>query len=343
MHAFALQRIDATQAVRFFGAQSYKANAKAGDDIFALMDNNLANTLCQTKIAGAVRLSPRECSTLGGEIKFLRNLCVARDRRRQGLGRRIAREAIAVTDCPIFCFCAPELRPLYQSTGFIESDDHAVPPWLLQQYRLVASQQARKARAPRLHIMTLRFPLSIVILQHANEEKRTTGTGALLRHSSLKRHAHVEVWRWQGRKDNERLQRLLMDLVAPTLLWATGAEGRAVSSPSPAVSTHVVLDGTWQEAQKIYRKGPALLRCMPRVQLASPAPSKFVLRGDYGWKERFGGASGEDDSLCCTAEVGAMLLERVARDATGGKQVRRLLDLHQQEYVEGHPHLHGLV
>ena len=41
-------------------------------------------------------------------------------------------------------------------------------------------------------------------------------------------------------------------------------------------------------------------------------------------------------NLCCTAEVGAMLLER-AGDAEGGKVVRAALEAFQREYAKTHP------
>ena len=47
---------------------------------------------------------------------------------------------------------------------------------------------------------------------------------------------------------------------------------------------------TWQEALQIFRKGPDCLRACPRAALAA-GPSRYILRADYGWRERFG-ASG---------------------------------------------------
>ena len=41
-------------------------------------------------------------------------------------------------------------------------------------------------------------------------------------------------------------------------------------------------------------------------------------------------------NLCCTAEVGALLLER-AGDAKGGKVVRDALEAFQREYAKTHP------
>ena len=41
-------------------------------------------------------------------------------------------------------------------------------------------------------------------------------------------------------------------------------------------------------------------------------------------------------NLCCTADVGAMLLER-AGDAEGGKVVREALEAFQRKYAKTHP------
>ena len=46
-----------------------------------------------------------------------------------------------------------------------------------------------------------------------------------------------------------------------------------------------------QEARSIYRKGPDGLRACARAALVG-GPSSYVLRGDYGWRERFGARAG---------------------------------------------------
>lgn len=91
----------------------------------------------------------------------------------------------------------------------------------------------------------------------------------------------------------------------------------------PDLTTFILLDGTWQEARAIYRKGPARLRALQRLALAPARPSRYVLRRDRGWRSRFGGGDGAE--LLCTAECAAELLEGVAGDTAGGETLRRLL------------------
>ena len=47
----------------------------------------------------------------------------------------------------------------------------------------------------------------IVLLQHANEPSRPTGTGKLLAHDSLAPHLRFEQWSWAGRVDNDAIER----------------------------------------------------------------------------------------------------------------------------------------
>ena len=337
-----LRAVEHTDLNALFRGNGYKASARPVDRALALVEDD-------GTLAAATRLSlSPHCSTLG-EVHALRNLCVAREWRRRGLGTRLARLASEGKLC--YCYCFAELVPLYRAAGFIESDAHAVPPWVRDGFEKVAAQQQRKGRPVRL--MTRGFPLSVVLLQHANEQRRPTATGPLLADASLAAHVHVERWSWSGRADNERLERALRQLAAPRLLWTDGAgaaAGRdeaaaapaaaAPAAAAPVASTHVVLDGTWQEARALFRKGPAALRAMPRRALAPRRESAFVLRGDFGWRERFGGAAGAQ--LCCTAEVGALLLDETG-DETGSERLRRLLDEHQADYAMRHPHLHHKV
>ncbi len=110
----------------------------------------------------------------------------------------------------------------------------------------------------------------------------------------------------------------------------------------------------------MFRKGPQVLRDLPRLALAPSRPSRYRLRGDYGWRAKFGGAGGGAGGggagggegggvasggahLVCTAECAASLLEELAGDAAGGEVVRALLDGFQREYQESHPHLVGAL
>ena len=129
----------------------------------------------------------------------------------------------------------------------------------------------------------MRLPLSVVLLQHTRELGRPTATGPLLVHDSLQPHLRVQSWTWAGRGDNDRIERQLETLTAPVLLWTGAGDNTADTDDAAAVDDgphdYIVLDGTWQEAKSIYRKGPDCLRACPRAALVG-GPSSYVLRGD---------------------------------------------------------------
>ena len=52
--------------------------------------------------------------------------------------------------------------------------------------------------------------------------------------------------------------------------------------------------------QPSIRKGPQLLRRIPRLSLAVDFTSRYSLRSNYGYKRLYGNV---DDHLLCTAEV----------------------------------------
>ena len=107
------------------------------------------------------------------------------------------------------------------------------------------------------------------------------------------------------------------------LLWkgGMGNVGSFLNRPETAIvntatstTTFIVLDGTWQEAQSMFRKISRLMT-LPRLTLdAQGGPSQYQLRGDYGWKQRFGSlvndGSSPSGSLLCTVEIVAELLEQ---------------------------------
>lgn len=194
------------------------------------------------------------------------------------------------------------------------------------------------------------LPLSVVLLQHANEPGRSHGTGQLLLHQSMQEHLSVVRWTWSGRADNEQLEQQLNTLPRPALLWnAAGSESlvavdydteRADSGDAGCADAgaeacnFIIIDGTWQEALKIFRRGPACLQLLPRVALEG-GQSAYKLRADFGWRDRFG-ARGAAEPLC-TAECAASLLEQHGADAAGGERLRELLASFQAEYTKANP------
>jgi DTW domain-containing protein YfiP len=148
--------------------------------------------------------------------------------------------------------------------------------------------------------------LSICLLTHSAEINRVTNTGKLA--TQVLRQEQCSTITWGGRDDNDRVERELRSLSDggdAVLLWID----RHGSAPPPLVDRdplYVVIDATWQEAQKIFRKGPSILRQLPRLSLNLEGESKYLLRRDYGYKKKFG----EDNKLLCTAEVCASILRK---------------------------------
>ena len=166
--------------------------------------------------------------------------------------------------------------------------------------------------------------LKLVILQHTNELRRVKSSTAPLLTSN---YGAVEVLQWSGRVDNERIAAQLASLGSMTLLWPGDGKDEEVGEHTNVElkdSVVCVLDGTWQEAEQIYRKGPDCLRNMKRKSIVSTIPSVYRLRKDFGFKNKFG------ERCLCTAEVGARLLHE-SGFADTSRQVLADLDAMQSD------------
>ena len=376
-------RSDASTHVnQFYRDHHYPSTAKPSDRLIVAEHDD--------RIVGAVRLTLKQ-QAFGEDIHFMRSLLVAPSHRKQGLGGALTLRALDDVGGGTYIFAFEDLRDFYASRGFVECTDLGVlPTWLRNDYERVAAQQQRKHR--RLVLMLARWPIAdgsqsllrkdtrarlrLVLLQHINELSRaTTATAPLLLDESLRPHVRVERWTWSGRADNADVERRLSRLERPALLWTDGRtdgpsaheehEESGAGDGEASGASYVLLDGTWQEARTLFRKGPAALRALPRVALRTSTPSTYFLRGDYGWRARFrgtaasaadeptekrgaggggGGAkkssseSASEPQLLCTAEAGAAILEQTGRRAAA-QRVRALLGSFQDEYVRTHPHL----
>ena len=175
----------------------------------------------------------------------------------------------------------------------------------------------------------------IFLLTHANEMLRLTNTGKILMKQSFLREApeslvKTEILLWEGRGDNMKVSDAISQLHQPILIWTDAAKVTQISDvvePSEG-PTYIILDGTWQEAKKMFRQGPHSLRCIPRMSLQPTFRSSYRLRGNFGYVDRFtsttinsahSATEGETEvsqstditsNLLCTAEVGASLLQR---------------------------------
>lgn len=86
----------------------------------------------------------------------------------------------------------------------------------------------------------------------------------------------------------------------------------------------IMLDGTWTEARKMFRKSP-WLDALPVMSLTLTRPSNYQLREIH--------AEGQH----CTAEVAAELLMQ-AGDTAAGARLTQHFDLFRQRYLAGKPH-----
>lgn len=86
----------------------------------------------------------------------------------------------------------------------------------------------------------------------------------------------------------------------------------------------IMLDGTWTEARKMFRKSP-WLDAFPVMSLTVATPSRYTLREAHGVGQH------------CTAEVAATLLEQ-AGDTAAGAALQQHFERFRHAYLAGKPH-----
>lgn len=93
-------------------------------------------------------------------------------------------------------------------------------------------------------------------MTHTKELSRKSNTGKLISDSSF-----AQLLSWDGRGDNIKVSETINTLSHPVLIWVEGQKDMkndlSILNSNP---TYVILDGTWQEAKKMFRQGPDCLR-----------------------------------------------------------------------------------
>lgn len=159
----------------------------------------------------------------------------------------------------------------------------------------------------------------------------------------------ISIWTWRGTNDVAMIEDQIRQLVRDEnrivyLVWTGGTTTAAAAkttderaaSNKPA-ETYIIIDGTWQQAKKIYRKVP-MLWSLPRITFTGEQ-STYVLRGDYsGWRKKFGAAmnddgEGNDGDLLCTAEVAAAVMDRCG-DGECADMIRFRLNVYQSTFLQ---------
>lgn len=112
--------------------------------------------------------------------------------------------------------------------------------------------------------------MKIILLTHEREYRRVTNTGSIALNLS---NGAVERVLWERTNPDKKLIELLANEKA-ALLYPT-------SEPTSAnigdVDTFIIIDSTWQEAQKIFSKS-TYLQNAPKISLPITTQSRFALR-----------------------------------------------------------------
>jgi len=117
----------------------------------------------------------------------------------------------------------------------------------------------------------------LVILQHPDEKKRAIRTGKILQLSVSPNSCQV----FEGKKfpgKHEDLRPILED-PATVLLYpgSTSRELREDSPADPEIANVILLDGTWDQAKKMFLRNPALQK-LKQIMLNISEVSKYSVR-----------------------------------------------------------------
>ena len=156
--AIATQRVDplAVPLVNaFYKAHKYKGRAKRSDIVFVARRSS-ASTSASGEIVGAVRLVPKTADTY-----FVRNLFVAEECRRRGVGKLLMKAALDGNNVGnnnknnnrkqneddsfrYYCFLRRELSPIYRAAGLnvIDCQGPNLPDWIREEYLRIRHQQS---------------------------------------------------------------------------------------------------------------------------------------------------------------------------------------------------------
>jgi len=112
--------------------------------------------------------------------------------------------------------------------------------------------------------------MKIYLLTHERELDRKSNTGQLALEPA---NSVVERVVWERVKPNQQLLKLI-DTEQALLIYTKGDGQNAAIEDFENI---IIIDSTWQEAQKIFNKSPYLKK-MPRALLETPQNSQYKLR-----------------------------------------------------------------
>ncbi|MCF6208255.1 MAG: DTW domain-containing protein [Ghiorsea sp.] len=131
--------------------------------------------------------------------------------------------------------------------------------------------------------------MNIYLLTHSRELARKTNTGSLVKQVLGEQ---CTIFEWARKSPNaELLQRIQDDNIA--LLYPLESSQQLESLPH-TFDAYILIDATWQEAQKMYNHSP-YLHNLPKVALKPDLPSIYSLRRN------------QKETGLCTAECVSVL------------------------------------
>lgn len=132
--------------------------------------------------------------------------------------------------------------------------------------------------------------MNIFLLTHQRERFKKTNTGSLVV-DALGEKAQVVIWD-RVAPDPELLRAIDEGSVA--LLYP--AANSLLVSEAMNYENYIIIDGTWQEAQKIYNRSP-YLKGLPMIEMPIDKPSAYNLRRN------------QREGCMCTAECAIEILK----------------------------------
>jgi len=130
--------------------------------------------------------------------------------------------------------------------------------------------------------------MKLQLLTHPRELSKKTNTGALVA-QALGKNCRVIPWH-RITPDAELLQEITTSSVA---LLYPGEDSDELNDKTD-FANYIILDGTWQQAQKMYNQSP-YLKALPKIHIRPTAASIFTLRRN----QKSGGLSTAE----CAAEI----------------------------------------
>ncbi|MFT2110053.1 DTW domain-containing protein [Marinomonas sp. 2405UD68-3] len=143
--------------------------------------------------------------------------------------------------------------------------------------------------------------MKIILLTHQREQYKSTGTGQLVKQVLQE---SCDVIEWHRKQPNDTLtsiDHLRTALVYPIMETAKWPIKTLPEESIQQIEHFIILDGTWQEAQKIYNRSP-YLHSLYHYALSNQKKSEYLLRRN------------QKSIGLCTAEVAIEILQLKAQN-----------------------------